>query len=100
MRLGVTLYVLPESNPVWLQLPSASVVTEAGIAPLPDTNANVIVTPAIPTPPLVFTEPDAAYVAVKFRLLAAALKLREAGEKVKPARLGVTLYVLPSSNPD
>ncbi len=92
--------MLPESKPVWLQLPSASVVTLAGIAPLPDTNANVMVTPEIPTPPLVFTEPDAAYVAVKFRLLAAALKLREVGEKVKPARLGVTLYVLPSWKPD
>ncbi len=99
MRLGVTLYVLPESNPVWLQLPSASVVTLAGIAPLPDTKANVMVTPGTPAPPLVFTEPDTAYVPVKLRVLDGALKLREVGEKVKPARLGVTLYVLPSWNP-
>ncbi len=81
MRLGVTLYVLPESNPVWLQLPSARVVTLAGMLPLPDTRANVIVTPEIGAPPLVLTEPDTAYVPVKLSVLDGALNVREVGEK-------------------
>ena len=45
------------SNPVWLQVPDASVVTAAGTPPEPLTAENVIVTPESPTPPLV-TVPD------------------------------------------
>src|SRR5437773_9752934 len=36
-RLGVTRYVVPDWKPPWLQFPFASVVTAAGIGPLPDT---------------------------------------------------------------
>src|SRR5204863_151405 len=49
-RLGVARYVVPDWKPPWLQFPFASVVTAAGIGPLPDTRVKVIVTPPSPTP--------------------------------------------------
>ena len=45
LRLGTARYVVPGSNPVCDQVPFAGVCTEDGMAPLPDTRVNAIVTP-------------------------------------------------------
>jgi len=56
--LGVARYVVPEANPVRVQRPLLSVVTDPGMVPVPDVRLNVIDTPATPEPLLVVTRPD------------------------------------------
>ncbi len=51
------MYVVPETKPVWSNVPSAIVCTLAGIVPVPETRPKVMVTPDNPCPTLVLTVP-------------------------------------------